>query len=322
RPLAAGVVALALLMAVATRLPGMHYEARALLNPAHVLAAPLLFALFVFWLAGLPALYARWLAEQRAAALLWPAALALQAVLGWALVREAVLPAMIHKVAGYPVLGWPWHWETLLRFSALEVAVAVLLTGGCIAARALQPAALGTRPDPGPQTGPRSGRAPRVWLFWAALLLPVLHLGIVVEAATDNLTELMVDGGGLRSSAALVAWGLLVGLAGSLLAQAGPGPRGRIGTIGPIGRALALAVLSVPLGGAILAFGLESQVHKYGATFSALQFMLSADRQHYAVGWALALRYLMFHAAVVAVVALAQRPFRSAGSAPDLRGDP
>ena len=287
-PLSVG--ALAVLIAVATRLPGVPYNLRALLNPYHPLMAPVALAVYVFWVAGVPALAARWLETGRRASLLLPIAVALHATLAWALVREAVLPAMIHKVAGSPILGWPWEWETLLRFGALQAALFVLLTGGCVAVRfALRQSGI---------------RALLTWMCWAALLLPALHYVIVDLAATDNLTELMAGGGGPLASVMLALWCLLVGTAGSLLAvrQDGRGAR--------IGMRLLAAGLSIPLGYVLLWAGLEPHVQKYGASFSALQFLLSADRQHYAGAWELGIRYIVFHVGVVGLIALAQLPLR------------
>lgn len=285
------LVVLAVLIAVATRLPGVPYNLRALLNPYHPFMAPVALAMYVFWVAGLPALAARWLDSDRRASLLFPIAVALHATLAWALVREAVLPAMIHKVAGSPVLGWPWEWETLLRFGALQAALFVLLTGGCVAAH------LAMRKS--------SVRPLLAWLCWAAFLLALLHYVIVDLAATDNLIELMAGGGGPLASAMLALWCLLAGAAGSMLAVR------RDGRLAGVGLRLLVAGLSIPVGYVLLRVGLEQDVQKYGASFSALQFLLSADRQHYAGTWELAIRYIVFHVSVVGLIALAQLPLRS-----------
>jgi hypothetical protein len=68
-------------------------------------------------------------------------------------------------------------------------------------------------------------------------------------------------------------------------------------------------VLSIPLGFGLLTFGTETALAKYGTVFSALQFLLSPDRAHYATGWELGLRYLVFHAGLLCAVALAQYPW-------------
>ena len=45
------------------------------------------------------------------------------------------------------------------------------------------------------------------------------------------------------------------------------------------------------------------------ASFSAMQFLFSADREHYATGRALQIRYAIAHAGVVVAAALVQMPF-------------
>ena len=289
-PLAAGVAIVSVSAAVLPHLPGVPYNVAALLNPHHPFGAPVVLAVFVFWAAGLPALAARWLDVGQRAGLLFPIAVVLHTVVAWALMRQAVLPEMIHKVAGSPILGWPWEWETLMRFCALQSALFVLLTGGCVVNRvAMQES---------------STRALLIWLCWAACLLPMLHYVIVGLAATDNLTELMAGGGGVWSSSMIALWFVLVGAAGSML---GGLPAGRRTGVR---RRWCLAVLSIALGYVILWLGLESDVQKYGASFSALQFLLSSDRQHYAAGWELAIRYIVFHAGTIGAIALTQLPFR------------
>jgi VanZ family protein len=290
RPVVIAVTLLAALIALVTHLPVVPYNLRALPNPFHPVLAPVVLAVFFFWGLGLPALAARWLETGRRDALLFPVALIFYAVVAWAMVRQGVLPAMIHKVAGSPVLGWPWEWETLLRFGALQSALGLVLTGGCVAAR------VGRR-------GPGL-RAFGAWLGWATLLLPLLRYVVVEQAATDNLTELMADGGDWLSCLALALWGVLIGAAGAALTgQRATRPAGRVL------RGL-LVALSVPLGYALLQSGLEPNVQKFGVSFSGLQFLLSTSRQSYAAGWELGLRYLSFHVAVIGLIALAQWPWR------------
>lgn len=288
--LAVGVVIVALLAAIVSHLPGIPYEVEALLNPYHPFVAPVVFAMFAFWAAGVPMLAARWLETGWRAALLFPIVVVLHAVVAWALIRQAVLPGMIHKVAGFPILRWPWEWETLLRFSTLQSALFLLLTGGCVVKRVAMR-----------QSKPRTML---IWLFWAVCLVPPLHYVIVGLAATDNLTELMAGGGGARSSLLLALWCVLVGATGSMFGDdQGTNRKG-------MGLRLFFAVSSIAFGYVILWFGLESNVQKYGTTFSALQFLLSSDRQHYAGGWELGIRYVMFHSGIVGLIALAQFPFR------------
>lgn len=281
------VIVTALTLAAITRLPGIPYNLRALPNPMHPWLSPLILAMALHWSLGMPALMARWLDTSRWSLPMLPVVLIVHAVAGWALMREAVLPGMIHKVAGSPVLDWPWDWETLLRYGALQATVLLLFTGGCLLVR------IGARTA--------SARSLLIWLVWSSVCLPVLHWGIVTMAATDNLVELMAGGGGRWSSSMLALWCVLIGSAGSALVEPLAGRRGALAV------RLVWVVMSVPLGLSLLWLGLESSVAKYGTNFSALQFLLSASRQDYATGWQLSLRYLALHASLIALTALAQR---------------
>ena len=290
RNAALSVAVTALAVAVVTHLPGIPYNLRALPNPMHPWLSPVILATALFWSLGMPALVARWLGTSRWSAVLLPAVVLLHAVVGWALMRQAVLPGMIHKVAGSPVLGWPWDLETMLRYGALQATVLLLFTGGCLLARTWAHTV--------------NVRSLLVWLAWSGVCLPVLHWGIVSMAATDNLVELMAGGGEAWSSSALALWCVLVGSTGSVLVE----PRAGSGSAWPM--RLGWVLVSVPLGLGLLWLGLESTVSKFETTFSALQFLLSANRQDYASGWELGLRYVAFHVAMVGLTAVAQRPLQ------------
>jgi len=65
----------------------------------------------------------------------------------------------------------------------------------------------------------------------------------------------------------------------------------------------------VPVACLALYLGLEQHVEKYGKVFSALQFLLSRNRESYAQGFELIARYLFFHAALVGLISMIQYPF-------------
>jgi len=284
------VILAALALALLTRLPQVHYDFRALPNPYHPAAAPVLLALFFIWVFATPVWIARWFTASGSWWPLLPAVIATQAVIGWAIVRQAALPAMLHKVTGAPVLGWPWDIETLLRFTALEGAFCLLLCGAAILS--------------GPQP---PGQVRRGWLRWAAvaaLLLPLAHWSVVTQAATDNLIELMADhGAGSGLLAAL--WLTLIGVAGSTLATLGmPSHRSSRG----VWWWLAATLASIPVGFALASVASAQAVAHGGKFFTALQFLLSADRSNYVTGGELYLRYAVAHLGLITVIGLAQSP--------------
>jgi hypothetical protein len=124
---------------------------------------------------------------------------------------------------------------------------------------------------------------------------------IVHQAATDNLTELLAG----RASLAAFVWVLVavgaLAAAGGLLAVWVAAPmRWR--------RLLPGLLICVVLAALGLWLGLESAVVKYGQVFSALQFLLSAQRDAYVAGWALWLRLAGVLFTVVLCGAVMQYP--------------
>ncbi|MHB1360571.1 MAG: VanZ family protein [Rhodocyclaceae bacterium] len=289
-PLPAGpthLIALVLLAAaiyVVVRLPGIPYNIRELLphGIGGILAALGLSAA-VYLAANSPLLL---LTEKtRLRLVLFPLLLPLQGAIIWMLLRIGVPMESIHDIVGAPTLGWPWEWEIFFRFLALHQALAMQLVGAVLIAAALcRPAHL---------VG---------LIYWAVIAMLFawpLHLVVVDWAATDNLTELMRDGGSLRASSLLAAGILLACLGGTALSAAIAIPTCRR-------RLLVAALLSAPLAASCLIAGLEPVLVKYNQAFSAAQFLLSPDREHYLPQSTLLMRYILVHALVTAAIAIIQ----------------
>jgi hypothetical protein len=65
----------------------------------------------------------------------------------------------------------------------------------------------------------------------------------------------------------------------------------------------------MPLAYLAFTYGTENALAKYGKVFSAMQFLLSQDREHYATGFDLVFRYLAFHCGLIGAFAFLQYPF-------------
>ena len=248
-------------------LPGLPYNLRELFGGYGGLAAPaILFGLF-----ALPA-SAAWLAQAadpaRPGAPWVGAQLPLAALLLalWLLLWAPT--ESLHDVVGYPTLGLGAGLEVGVRLFVLLLGPLWALSLGLCSAwpdrRAWQLALHG------------------VWV------LPLWHGVVVLGANTDNLVELMAGGGSLTASLCGMGYAALLGVsAGWLWGGAG-------------WRRLA-ALLPLPLlGWALAQAGTESLLIKYGQAFSALQFLLSEDRAHYARGAALWLRFALAHGLLLA----------------------
>ena len=198
-------------------------------------------------------------------------------------------PESVDDVVGSPILKWPWVLETLGRFTALYGAVALAAAGGAWIA-----AHIGSRLMRG---------LVGVWTVTCMLLVGPLHLVIVTFAATDNLTELMRNGGGVTASVSLFAGAVSLFAAGSALSAALCMRvwRRRL-------RLLMVFALCWGLAGLLLWWGSESMLIKYDRAFSAAQFLLSSDREHYATGAPLIFRFLMACTGLFAITAWMQWP--------------
>lgn len=276
---ALAVLGLAVAIGIAVRLPGVPYNVRELVSGGPTGALSLLSLAVASYLlanAALPLGNGR-LASRMLAAPLW---LAASGTLVFTLLRIGVPTESMDDIVGSPVLGWRWEWERLGRFIALWMAVGLQVIGGFAAAAAL-------------------GNARRLplllnWAIVAAVAAgPLFHV-VITLAATDNLTELVGRGGSFVASALLALGLMAVALSGASLSALAVGARPRAGLALGFAAGAALAPLCFILGS-------EATIVKYDKVFSALQFLLSTDRGHYATGAALWLRL----AAAIAVAILA-----------------
>jgi len=284
----AGIAACTVIGWLVTHAPFVPYNVRELPNPYHPYIAQVILSVLLYWTFGAHAWIAGGLERSGGRIWFYPAAVLLHGAGAWLMLNFAVLPESLHDVVGSPVLGWPWQWEIIGRFTALFGVLSLLFTGAALVVAALR--------------GFVKKRVLLVWAATCALLLPIMHWVVVTQAGTDNLTELMAGGGGLYSSVLLAGYLFVAGSSGALLGAC-------IGGAGGWLRAIVVAVISLPLGYWLLANGTEEIIIKDRQAFSALQFLLSTDRQHYARGVELIARYAVFHAGLVGAIALTQYPF-------------
>jgi len=276
-----------------THWPGAPYNVRELLRPELALLSAALLAFVILWLLAFPFLAAVSVRKADASAALyrWPALLAVHAAVAYLLIRLAVPVESISDIVGTPVLGGLPELERMGRATVLiAVIVWLLFVGGLTAWRT-------------GSTRVARRQALAVAVLISAILLPFAHWVIVVEAATDNLTELMRGGGSPFASAILSCFVIFLGATGAWIA--------RILAMKSVGRLVAAGVLlvtSCSVGYWLITAGTESTIMKYGKSFTTLQFLLSADRESYAGIQVVLLRFSVFYAATAAALALAYSP--------------
>lgn len=279
-PLIGGLLGLIFVFAMVLNLPFVPYNIRELSHQTHPWLAMVFLSSLVIWTFGFPVFIA-YLMTSPAMCRFYPLLLVLHGVVGWMLLSVAVPLESIHDIVGAPVLGWAWHWEIAGRFIALYSALSltstlVFLVLNKSFLRAPLASALG------------------VWGLVAVLVYPICYEAIVRNAATDNLVELMADGGSITAVFFLSAFWALLNLSGYVLA---------LSLMQKNMRSVSLYTLFclgvVPLGHWLINQGLESTVVKFNTVFSGLQFLLSADRQHYLQTSDLMWGYVVFHVSIV-----------------------
>jgi len=271
-------------------LPFVPYNVRALLHPVHPILSLVVFGMFLYWSVGFPVIIGY--VVTKSARLVWyyPSLLTLHAVVAWILITYGVNFDRILKIVGSPVLNWHWYWEPAGRFIALFSVFSLIMTGavllaiGLVYRRRITAALLG-------------------WSITSVVLVPLLYWIVVTQAATDNLVELMAGGGTPAAAICLSLFVLFLFGGGTVCAALIAAARQRRWGLAALG-----LILSIPL--AYLAFflGSEQSLEKYGRVFSALQFLLSPDRDHYVSGLNLLLRYLVVHCAVSGGIFVVQYP--------------
>lgn len=275
------VAALALLFWGASQAAFVPYNVHELLDPQARLLSAVLLALTCHGLAVWPVWLARRHVPGRLRWVQLPLGMLAYGSVSFALLLVAVPSESLHDVVGSPVLGWSWHWETGLRWVALAAVPGTLVYLAVQSVRRWRGLRLGAMH------------------FWAAAPVLVLaYWGVVSEAATDNLTELLAAPSALAFVALCAAF-YCIALAAALLAS----PTRRMGA------ALWACALSLPLAAVLLQLGLAGEIDKYGERFSAMQFLLSRDRAHYASPLSLWTRYAVLHLLVIGALASLQWPY-------------
>lgn len=279
---------------------GVPYNVREVLTKAPLFVMPILAAGLVAFGAGI-SLLARWSARHPLsyAAAVIPIHVVVSGLVFRGL-REIVPDEAIWDILGYPTLDIGYRNELALRFMGFTAAPVGLLALGA--------------------------RLPLRMFNWkdiaavaANLVLAAAGFLIVIRFAnTDNIVELLRDGGGWIAVATIGCWlvveGLVVGRLGDLLNRAA-----NLDFVS-LGIALLMMVVVIPLGWQALVWAGEEQINKYDLVFSTRQFLLSPSREQLLSDWLLFPRYAAAHAFGLCLIALgAAIPFALARTNKDPR---
>ncbi|GAC23199.1 hypothetical protein GMES_0899 [Paraglaciecola mesophila KMM 241] len=127
-------------------------------------------------------------------------------------------------------------------------------------------------------------------LLYTCLMLPIAYLIVVVQAGTDNITELLPNDGYSFKLLNLVAYIVLLVWVSTWWVKNSTATRPLTLLV-----YITLTLLSAPLGFYLLQHGMQDVIIKYGRVFSSLQFILSPSRDNLLTTDQMFIRYTMLH---------------------------
>lgn len=198
----------------------------------------------------------------------------------------------LHDIVGSPILAnIPHAVETYIRLTALLGILSLCLFGAAI----ISNTALGARKN--------------ILLYYligagmTIILIPVYYWGIVLQAATDNLIELLPSEGRSWLTLLIIIYLILITAISAITASITTNRQWQ-----KLVWLIPVLFISYPVGFWLLQTGTEQYIYKYGKVFSALQFLLSSDRDHYIEYDTLQMKFYIAHSAFLITLAITQWP--------------
>lgn len=269
------------------------YNIKELVQGDHVFFRSIGLSLSVFWCFGFPVWFLYQAIKRKINILLsFIYAIGIHALIAWLLIRMAVPLESIHDIVGSPILSFSAELELFFRFIALFSIFSVAIIGSVLFIL---------------NSFDLNEKLGGYWVCGfvvAVILLPICYWVVVIAAATDNLTELLANEGRSFSVIGVFFYFFILGCIGSCLSASMVCRRIRMFVW-----AMGLLLLSFPLGYGLLNWATEPIIYKYGAAFSALQFLLSPDRSHLVTGVELFSRFCLLNIVLLITVCFIQYSF-------------
>ncbi|MEW6096788.1 MAG: hypothetical protein AB1567_09725 [bacterium] len=270
------------------------YNVPELFNTDYPLLSIFLFSGILYWCFGIPVCLAWWITMgEWKRVVLFPFLVMFHGAVSYGLLRITVPMECIHDIVGISIhYGHSWELELLGRFVALFAIFSLFLTGGVLVSFLLY------------YDQSVRFRCAWRWLIAVVVLLPISHWVVIKQASTDNLTELLLDGGCCLSTLLLSSWIFIIACSASMLSVQSVRYKWYSFLF-----VVFFGLLSFPLGYYALHFGTEQVIYKYGHFFSAMQFLLCPDRANVVVGRDLVFRYAVFQTLIMGIIIITQYPF-------------
>lgn len=241
------------------------YNVRELIAGDHAFFRCVGMSVALFWCLGFPVWFLSSAIKKKMNAFLcFIYGVGIHSFFSWVLIRIVAPIESIHDIVGFPVLDIPAEIEMFLRFFSLFSVFSFALFGGVLSTIAI------TRVEK------NIGIYFAMGLIAVIVMLPIHYWVIIIAAATDNLTELMVEEGYSFAIIGIFFYFFVFGFAGSMVSSA----LARYRTLNFLW-AIGAVLISFPLGYMLLNWATEAIIYKYGQVFSALQFLFSPDRENF-----------------------------------------
>lgn len=286
-----GFIGLYLTLTLLPLVPGLPYNVKELLQGDWIPLQALLLSTLLLWTCSAPLALIQWLAQKAQRT-------TLRQLLGlfiFHLISSAILLRLtVPKESLYDVIGAPtWGVAMELELICRSAGLLTLFLGSLYAASLLFSTSA--------QGFTFQLLKKQFWACYLFLLLPISYLVVVVGAGTDNLIELLEGGGYSLLTLTLPIMVLLssiLGLWTSYQIRQLKGVKALYWAFG--------IILSLPVGYLLVSVGTEDTIYKYQSTFSALQFLLSTDRESYLAEHQLFVRYALIQLVVIFGLGLSQ----------------
>ncbi|NOQ77111.1 MAG: hypothetical protein GQ475_04875 [Methylococcaceae bacterium] len=288
-----GIIIATVIMLIVGKSPAVPYNIRELIGGENAFFRSLGLSLSLFWCFGFPVWFLSNKIEKKLNPLLcFIYGVAIHSFAVWFFIRMFAPLESIHDIVGSPILTIPAELEIFGRFFflfsifslSLFASILYVFTKLKLYKNLLTYFVMG--------------------FIVATTFLPVCYWVVVIEAATDNITELMMDNGLSFSIIGFFLYMLLFGYIGSILSAFFAFRQKRI-----LLSSIALLIISFPLGYILIDWATESLIFKYGDVFSAMQFLLSPDRKHFVTEGELFFRFSVVNFALIGLVCCSQFAF-------------
>jgi len=209
----------------------------------------------------------------------------------WILVRLLIPTESIYDIIGFPTWGMLPEFEMIFRFFGLFSLFSMLLFSVSIMKIS----------QSSKNNYQLSQLMKSCWTVFVLIILPINFIIIIVCAGTDNLIELLNNGGYSIRTLALVMYFIGTIYSGIYLSLAVVSK-----SIFQLVITLLIIIILSFVSFYLVGYGTEQYIFKYDKVFSALQFLLSPNRDHYIEPIEISLRFFIAHIGLVFVLFVTQ----------------